>query len=204
MIFQKKKSSHVSNFGSPDTSKLHSLWDFGVKFPTKVPSQALVKQAKPKKKDKAPARQMQHIQLLPYELHKHEFGIILPDVGEESLEVLLDWYEKNYARPIPNKLQIRRLHELTSLTKSEIRAWTAKVRKYKLVVVRTDDGTRFLAINPSLKPRKYIKSRKYCKVKKSDEDTTNSSSTPKQADQAVSSVDKPETEVKSEEPKVNT
>jgi hypothetical protein len=58
-------------------------------------------------------------------------GISLPDVGEESLEILLDWYEKHYTNPPPNKHQLKKMSEITGLNKSTIRAWTSAVRKVR-------------------------------------------------------------------------
>jgi len=95
-------------------------------------------------------------------------------VGEESLEILLDWYEKNYDKALPNKLQIKRLSDLTSLSKSIIRGWTSQVRKHKLLVIRQEDGTRFLSINPNHKPRTYRKSSKSKVIEKQDEETNKS------------------------------
>mmetsp|Transcript_24208 Transcript_24208/g.27922 ORF Transcript_24208/g.27922 Transcript_24208/m.27922 type:complete len:209 (-) Transcript_24208:7-633(-) len=74
----------------------------------------------------------------------------LPDVGEESLEILVDWYEKNFFNPYPNKNQLKRINLLTGLNKSTIRSWTTQVRKNKMIVVRRVDGTRHLAPNPYL------------------------------------------------------
>lgn len=55
----------------------------------------------------------------------------LPDVGEESLEILLDWYEKHFLDPYPNKCQLKKMSELTGLNKSEIRHWASEVRKVR-------------------------------------------------------------------------
>ena len=59
-------------------------------------------------------------------------GADLPDVGEESLEILLDWYEKHPVNPKPNKIQMNKIAQLTGLNKSTIRIWMGIIRKVTL------------------------------------------------------------------------
>jgi len=71
---------------------------------------------------------------LPISVYGKEYGVKLKEVGDDSLEILLDWYEKNFIRPSPNKLQIKRLSSLANLSKSEVRNWTSQVRKVNYTV----------------------------------------------------------------------
>lgn len=59
-------------------------------------------------------------------------GVDIPDVGEESLEILIDWYEKNFINPYPSKSHLNKINKLTGLSKSTIREWATIVRKVSL------------------------------------------------------------------------
>jgi hypothetical protein len=56
----------------------------------------------------------------------------LPEVGEESLEILLDWYEKHLFESFLHKNHLKKMSMLTGLNKSIIRQWASKVRKVSL------------------------------------------------------------------------
>ncbi|CAI2361804.1 unnamed protein product [Moneuplotes crassus] len=170
MIFWKNNKDGSNILRRKGISLLHSLCNFEAKFPTNKPEQRPVK--KPNTRRIGKIFRFGDPSVIPITESPKDHGLDIPEVGE-SLEILLEWYERHIHRPIPHKAQIAKLHEQTNLSKTIIRAWLAKVRKYKLVIVRSDDGKSYLGRDPRVKPRTYIKSMKYCKVKRSRQESCN-------------------------------